>query len=402
MELTDRTIQEMDRGEIPLGIFLDLSKAFDTLNHNILLDKLNFYGIKNGSLQLLKSYLSNRSQYVEYNKIQSKSIPITTGVPQGSILGPLLFIIYLNDISLSTKLFKIIVYADDTTLMANLSDFNEGNRDQIINDELSKINNWLKLNKLSLNATKSKFMIFKKPQKRATIPIIKINDTTLECVDNFNFLCLIINTNLSWKTHLNKVSNKIARIIGIMNKLKSTLPQNTLLHIYNSLIMPHINYCLILWGNVNKRIFQLQKKAVRIIHHENRFSHTDPIFKKLKLLKISDIFRLQLLKFHYKNENNLLPVYFDSFNFKLNSEIHDHNTRNRHKLHTSLVKHDFAKTCVRHELPNLINNIATSILEKVYTHSFKSFCTYIKVKFIDDYSTICDIPNCFSCNQTLN
>ena len=128
MELVDRATQKMDRGEIPFGIFLDLSKAFDTLNHSILLDKFNYYGIKKCSLQLIKNYLANRSQYVEHNGIKSDYSPISTGVPQGSILGPLLFIIYLNDIPLCSKIFKFIICADDTTLFSNLGEFKKENK----------------------------------------------------------------------------------------------------------------------------------------------------------------------------------------------------------------------------------------------------------------------------------
>ena len=118
----------------------------------------------------------------------------------------------------------------------------------MLNAELSKINMWFQLNKLSLNTTKSKFMVFRKPQKKIKIPVIKINQKELEYVETFNFLGVNLDTNISWKSHLGKVSNKIVRIIGIINKLKFILPQNILSYIYNSLIMPHINYCILLWG----------------------------------------------------------------------------------------------------------------------------------------------------------
>ena len=168
MELIDRTTQDMDGGETPFGIFLDLSKAFDTLNRTILLNKLNHYSIKHCPLKRLQSYLSNRLKYVEHDNIKSEYIPITTRVPQGSILGPLLFIIYLNNISFSSKLFKLIVYADDTTLFANFSNLNKNTK---LNKELAEISTWLKVNKLSLISAKSKFMIFRKPQKQIKLPI---------------------------------------------------------------------------------------------------------------------------------------------------------------------------------------------------------------------------------------
>ena len=140
--------------------------------------------------------------------------------------------------------------------------------------------------------------------------------------------------------------------------------------------MPHINYCIFLWGHAtcaNKRIFKLQKKAVRIIYKERRLSHTDPIFKNLNLLKINYIYRLQLLKMYFICKQNLLPVYFDSFDLTPNYRVHQHNTRNINKIHEPYVRHDFAKTCSRYELPILVNKTSPSIIEKVNTHSFKGF-----------------------------
>ena len=143
----------MDSNEIPINVYLDLSKAFDTLDHNILLHKLDHYGIRGTRLALLKSYLSERKQFVEFNGVKSSLANITTGVPQGSILGPLLFIIYTNAISNACDIFKSIFYADDTTLMSTLSAFNSHGKNTVsdnINEGLAKIDEWLKLNKLSL------------------------------------------------------------------------------------------------------------------------------------------------------------------------------------------------------------------------------------------------------------
>ena len=161
LELVDRTIYNLDNDETPINIFLDLSKAFDTLNHIILLNKLHHYG----SLNLFKSYLQNRKQYVVINNAKSETLDITTGVPQGSILGPLLFIIYIIDLPNASNIFQGIMYADDTILSASLQSIKSTNPnetvDTLINKELSKISEWISLNKLSLNVKKSKYIVHK-------------------------------------------------------------------------------------------------------------------------------------------------------------------------------------------------------------------------------------------------
>ena len=193
LEFTDRIQENLDKGELPLAIYLDLSKAFDTLDHEILLAKLKYYGILGNNLNWFLSYLSNRSQYVCLDTTESSMLTISTGVPQGSILGPLLFLIYINDIAEATDKFHSILYADDTTLTERLSSFNMIiDRNQInnqslqnnINNELNKIYNWLCVNKLSLNIPKTKFMIFHHRQRNIEniIPEILINKYKIEKV----------------------------------------------------------------------------------------------------------------------------------------------------------------------------------------------------------------------------
>ena len=237
LELIDKIITDMDKGKIPINIYLDMSKAFDILDHRILIDKLKYYGITGTALDLFISYLSNRKQYVDFKGIKSNTLDIKSGVPQGSILGPLLFIIFINDFSKSSNLFDFIIYADDTSLSSTLNAFDTDTDN--INRELEKINIWLNTNKLSLNVNKSKFMIFHCPQRKINIPVLKINDTNIECVENFDLLGITLDQHMNWKTHISKLSNKISRTIGILNRLKYTLPLHIKLIIYNSLILSH-------------------------------------------------------------------------------------------------------------------------------------------------------------------
>ena len=200
LELTDRIITNIDNKKSPLNIFLDLSKAFDTLDHKILLDKLHHCGIRETPLKLLKSYLSNRQQFVEVKETRSETLPMVTGIPQCSILGPLLFLIYINDFLLSSKRFHFIMYADDTTLSSTIDSFNEDSNKNItseINNELYKINEWLKINKLSLNKSKTKYMISKKRQANIVKPILQIDGINIESVDHFNFLGLTVDSRMT-------------------------------------------------------------------------------------------------------------------------------------------------------------------------------------------------------------
>ena len=195
LELIDRITHKLDMGNTPINIYIDLSKAFDTLDHTILISKLRHYGITGAALQLLVSYLSNRKQFVQYGDILSQKTDILMGVPQGSILCPLLFIIYIytyiNDMVHSSQLFKLIKFADDTTLITNLN--NEDTRNESLNYELANFHNYLKANKLSHNVNKTKAMVFHMPQKRIQLPLIKIAGEDIAFVDNFNFLGIIIN-----------------------------------------------------------------------------------------------------------------------------------------------------------------------------------------------------------------
>ena len=215
-------------------------------------------------INLFKSYLQNRFFFTEIEQINSDILPITIGVPQGSVLGPLLFIIYINDFSQASQLFNFVMYADDTTLSTSLNSLRETTLDNkstetIINEELCKINEWLNINKLLLNKSKTKYMVFHMPNKRIQALTLKIDDAYIERVDELHFLGLTLDTNLNWRKHTEKISNKCSKPIGVLNRLKYVLPLDIKVLLYNTLILSHINYCIMIWGYQRNRIISIKK-----------------------------------------------------------------------------------------------------------------------------------------------
>ena len=329
ISITEAIRSTLDNKKYGCGVFIDLQKAFDSVNHNLLLSKLEHYGMRGDFLLWLSSYLSNRHQYVSVNGRDSNLMTIAYGVPQGSVLGPLLFLLFINDLPGVSKKLKFYLFADDTNIY-----YETDTPDKLakkVNTELKYVKQWLDANKLSLNINKTNYMFFHSPG--ATLPVnaaIKIGNRFISRVKYMKFLGLLLDEHLCWKYHLSQLSKKLSRTCGILLKIRNYLPTDILRCIYNSLFMSFLQYGIVVWGQTFSSyiepIFKLQKKAIRTISHQTAFSHSLPLFKGLHLLRVSDVFKYKLLTFVYDSMTMMAPSCFHGY-FSLSSTVHNHETR---------------------------------------------------------------------------
>ena len=335
LDIINKIQTNMDSKLFSCGVFIDLRKAFDTVDHNILLNKLHHYGIRGIINTWFASYLKGREQTTEINnKISEKQVTLC-GVPQGSVLGPLLFLIYINDICNSTNVLKMFLFADDTNLL--YADKNFKKLEIVLNTELKKLSNWLIANKLTLNINKSHFVIFSPRQKKMNYqPVIKIFDNNsqhriaLERKDYIKYLGVFLDKHLSWKPHIDYISLKISKTIGLISKLRHSVPVQILISLYNSLILPYLSYGIVAWGRTGKtninRLLLLQKRALRLIHFAQRQEHAIPLFVKSKLLPIQMLYFKNTACLMHDISCKTAPVLIQNL-FIETRNVHKYNTR---------------------------------------------------------------------------
>ena len=385
-DLSCKITSDLDNKHYSLGIFLDLSKAFDTLNHDILLDKLYAYGIRGLANSWIKNYLSGRKQYVSYNNTNAAFNDIVCGVPQGSILGPLLFLLYINDLPLSSPSSHFIIFADDTNILFSHED--PVQLEKLINTELKEISNWFKLNKLSLNIDKTNFMIFKNKYNNKPMPDFKIeiDNKHIEQVDTTKFLGILIDNNLTWKAHTSHITKIVSKYNGIIRKVRPFLNSESLHTLYNTLILPYLTYCTIVWGDKNNSnlnsLFITQKKIVRTCTNSLWLVHTTPLFISLKKLKIFDIYSYQLATHMYRYHHDLLPPGLPNNHFPTQANIHDYNTRQANDLHVDPTNTKLAQNNIKTQGPLTWNKLNIKIKN---SPSLASFKTNLKKHILDQY-----------------
>ena len=366
IDIVDNIMNSLEKKESPCCVFLDFAKAFDTVNHKILLGKLHHYGIRGTALSLIESYLTDRQQCVQINNAISDLEYISHGVPQGSILGPLFFLLYINDIAESSDILKFYLFADDTAIF--LSHKDPKTLETIMNQELIKVSSWLIANKLSLNVKKSNALLFRtKNENSAPILNIKINESPIEEKQHAKYLGIILDHKLTYEHHINHVNSKLIKGNAILQKVKHFIPEKTLINTYNAHIQPHIDYGLTVWGYASKTSLQTiekqQRKAIRSINFKpKRYEDTISLFKQSKILPLKQCISLSSCKTIWKAANSLLPSTISSI----------FNQRADTSFHLPYRRIDATQSCISYKGVQAWNKISVNIRSSTSLNLFKN------------------------------
>lgn len=383
VELITHIFDAWEESHDALGVFCDLSKAFDCVHHDTLIRKLHYYGIKGIALDFLTSYLSDRIQRVDVNGKRSPGSPVTMGVPQGSILGPFLFLVYINDLPYFVKDdHEVVLFADDTSLFFKLkrqqSDFDD------VNNAISKVVKWFNVNNLLLNEKKTKCIRFILPNVKQVKANVIIKNEELALVDTTVFLGITLDNKLQWGPHIDTLSKKLSSAAYAVKKIRLYTEVDTARLVYFSYFHSLMSYGILLWGSAADidTIFVLQKRAVRAIYNMGPKESLREKFKEISIMTVTCQYIYENLMYVHKNINL----------FKKNSDSHKYNTRNKDKLAVATsrlhkVSKSFKGQCIRfyNKLPSdmlklSINKFKNAIKRKLYKKAYYKITDYLDDK----------------------
>ena len=345
----DYVVTGFEEGKYVSALFCDLSKAFDCVPFDALISKLKHYNFSRNSLQILDSYLTDRTQYVEVNNKKSKLESVSCGVPQGSVLGPVLFLIYVNDLERAVPGEGLVLFADDTTLLSRNKNLEDLQRN--MKGAQSSADGWFKSNRLCLNINKTKNLVLSKrniPSEIDSEPV--------------KFLGVTIDGQLNWSYHIDELSSKIAKNIFVIRNLTKIIDFSVIMTAYHSLILSHITYAITCWGHSShiQRIFKLQRKVLRIMLHCSYREDVKSKFIEHKILTVPCLYIYHTLVKAFKHRQM----------YKQNSDNHDHNTRGSGKIRVDFLRLEASRFGFNYFGPKFLNHLPVEYVN-LTTNTFK-------------------------------
>ena len=375
----------MDKGNYVLGLFLDLKKAFDTVDHQILLDKLETIGIRGHALQFFNSYLTDRKQFVIINGKNSKTKYITTGVPQGSVLGPLFFLIYINDIQYACNSENSRLFADDTSYF--LHDKKLENLMNKAKTTVTNLQQWLSANKLSLNIEKTMYVIFRNKNKQMgkIADDLQVGNNVFKREKSCQYIGMMLDEKMNWDEHINNVKSKLIKYVAIFNYMKTYVSKQLAMQLYYAFIFPHIKYGIETYGASSsgkvKQIQIIQNKLMKIILWKDRLTPTNALHKDINILQVKDMYSWYIALFVrdclYKDKIEIFHKYYESRN-----SVHSHETRNRKQVIEPTYRTDIGFTTVKSKGSKIWNKLPEEIKKLNIRTTYKN---KLRSKYIESY-----------------
>lgn len=364
-QMTNDWLKEMDNSNLVGAILLDFSAAFDIIDHNLLIGKLRCYGLKPSAIAWLESYLSNRRQRVFYNGVLSNTIHLNCGVPQGSCLGPLLFSIFTNDLPSVINKASLTLYADDSTLYYAASSIKELN--QVLSKELDLVYEWVTCNRLVLNVSKTKGMVFGTRHGLAKDPQLdlKVAQEPVQQVTKTKLLGVTLDNSLSWTDHIDRIVTNMGRGTAVIRRCSYYLPSYVMNKVIQSLVLSHLDYCPVIWSSASKKdIVKLQfaqNRAARLALGCTKRTNVASMHSCLSWFYVEKRISFRLVVFIRNIINSQSPIYLAN-QLVHREDIHKHNTRaSRHKFDLPLPRTNLLKKSIMYRAISYWNNLPSHI-----------------------------------------
>lgn len=373
---------EIEKGNFVIAVFLDFKRAFETIDRDILLLKMKRMGFSDMTINWFQDYLHQRYQKTTFNSSTSEKRLNNIGVPQGSVLGPLLFILYVNDIAVNLEYCTVNLFADDTLL--SISSKSPSDAYLKMNSDLTKLSKWLKQNKLKLNIKKTKYMLIGGRKNLGEGYTVNIDGEVIEKVSNMKYLGVIIDDKLTFKEHACYISKKLSSKIGVMYRASKKLTYSAKLTVYRSFILPHFQYCstvLFLCNECDLQKLQVQQnKVMRLILKCKRETNVKGMLTTLNWLSVRQLIYFNVLLLIYKMQNDLLPNYLCS-NLLYIHQCHNLNTRNKNKFKLPNFKKRLSKNNVFYKGLKMYNELPSNLIECSINVFKEKLKVYVKTQF---------------------